>query len=122
MMELLSIIPVELKAMSIITLLLLVAIVYIFYLIYKQMRLDIQDHKLATEKSVEFVRKDHKELKVDFEDTRNKLYDKINEVKDDFGDVKITVARTQEMIKGSIGVQNIIQGDITEIRKRLNKI
>ena len=122
MMGIFSIIPVELKPMSIITLILFVMIVFIFYLIYMQIRKDIKDHKITIEDTIGSFNINHNELKKDFEDTRDKLYDKINEVKDDFSDVKITVARTQEMIKGSIGIQNIIQSDITEIRKRLNKI
>ena len=56
------------------------------------------------------------------EATKKELFNKITEVKDDFSDVKITVGITQEMVKSNADIQKIIQGDIMEIRKRLNKI
>lgn len=122
MMDILSIIPVELKAMSIITLLLLVAIVFMFYQVYTQLRKDMKEHRDQNKVNIDYVKEDHTSLKRDFEDTRENLFNKINEVKDDFGDVKITVGVTQEMIKSNADIQKIIQNDITEIRKRLNKI
>lgn len=121
MMNILSIIPVEMKAMSIITLILIVAIVFMFAQIYKQIRVDLKEHKEQELLNISYVKDNHNVLKKDFEDTRENLFNKINEVKDDFGDVKITVGITQEMIKSNADIQKIIQNDITEIRKRLNR-
>lgn len=119
-MDILSIIPVEFKAMSIITLLLYVAMIFIFYLIYIQMRKDRIECKEQNIAKIKVVENEHNVLKNDFEDTRKNLYDKVNEVKDDFGDVKITVARTEQMIKSNADIQKIIQKDISEIRERMN--
>ena len=121
-MDILSIIPVKFEPMSIITLLLLVAMVFIFYLVYNQIRKDLKDHKINGKKRTEGIQEDHKILKNDFEKTRGKLYDKIGEIKDDFGEMRISVARTEEMIKGTVIVQKIIQKDTEEIRKILNDI
>ena len=120
-MDILSIIPVKFEPMSIITLLLLVAMVFIFYLVYNQIRKDLKDHKINGKKRTEGIQEDHKILRKDFEDTRIRLYDKIGEIKDDFGDVKLIVAKTEQMIIGNAKIQEIIQADIKEIRKRLDK-
>ena len=122
MLGIFSIIPVELKAMSVITLILFVAILFIFYLIYKQIRKDMHENCKQSKVNLGYIEDNHNILKKDFEATKKELFNKITEVKDDFSDVKITVGITQEMVKSNADIQKIIQGDIMEIRKRLNKI
>ena len=116
-----EIIPVEFKEMSIITLLLLIFITYIFYLIFNQIRNDLNTNEEEGKKRVSIVKEEHKILKKDFEGTRKELYDKINEIKENFSDIKVTIGRTQEMVKGNVDIQRIIQKDISEIRERLNR-
>lgn len=119
-MSLLSVIPVEMRPMSIITLILLVAIVYILYMVYHQMQKDSKELEEKHKMKLIVIMERHEALEKEFESTREKLYDKINEVKDEFTDVKIAMGRTEEMIKGNAYIQKIIQKDISEIRERLN--
>jgi len=120
-MGMMEIIPVEFKEMSIITLLLLIFITYIFYLIFNQIRNDLNTNEEEGKKRVSIIKEEHKILKKDFEGTRKELYDKINEIKENFSDIKVTIGRTQEMVKGNVDIQRIIQKDISEIRERLNR-
>lgn len=119
--EFITAIPVELKPMSIITLILLVVIFFVIKSIYIQIGREIKEYKTAQEKDNTLLGECHRALKKDFEDTREKLYDKMNEMKDAFGPINVTVARTEQMVKNNADIQRIMQKDIGEIRERLNK-
>lgn len=119
-MSIFSIIPVEMKPMSILTLISLIAIIYVFYLLFHQMQKDNKEREERHKMKLIVIMERHEALEKEFESTREKLYDKINEVKDEFTGIKVSMGRTEEMIKGNADIQRIIQKDISEIRERMN--
>jgi len=73
-------VPVELKPMSVVSLLLLSFIAFLFSLNHKAIIKELNTHKNQSTKELKIIKTDHKCLRKDFEHTKSSLDSKIIEV------------------------------------------